>query len=506
MTISGSYWNEWVLLELVNVLFTNRLPFFLLNVALIYGGVITFNVYFSDFKIATNIKYLYTYKMRIIIAGAGEVGTHLAKMLARENIDITLMDEDEYKMRDLEANYDLLARVGLPTSINDLTENGVKDVDLFIAVTPSESVNMTACMLASNLGAKRTLARIDNYEYLLPKNKEFFQKLGVDNLIYPEMLAAKEIVESLKTNWLRQNLSFCNDALILLGIKVRENAIIVNKKFSTGFFDHGKFRVVAIDRKNVTVIPKGSDVILPNDIVYFICTPHNLEFVKEQAGKIEYQIKNVMVMGGSRIAQKTIQYLPSNIKTKILERDREKSYALADRLKDSLIINCDGRNIEILKEEGIQEMDAFVAVTGNSEANILACLAAKRLGVKKTIAEVENIDYILLAESMDIGTVINKKVIAASYIYQLTLDADVLNVRNLTSADAQVVEFVAKTGSRITRAQIKNLNLPENVNIGGIVRDGIGSIVNGNTVVMPNDHVIVFSVSSAIRKIEKFFN
>ena len=444
--------------------------------------------------------------MKIIIAGAGEVGTHLAKLLARENFDILLLDEDPLKLKDLESSYDLLTNTGSPTSINDLKEAGIDQADLFIAVTPSESVNMTACMLATNLGAKHTLARIDNYEYLLPKNKEFFEKLGVQHLIYPEMLAAKEIVESLSTSWLRQNLSFCNDALILLGIKVRSNAVIVNKQFSTGFFDHGKYRVVSIKRNNKTIIPIGSDQILENDIVYFITTHENLKFVREQAGKEDFPIRNIMIMGGSRIAQKTIQYLPTHVHAKILERDKEKSYSLAEKLGNSMIINCDGRNIEILKEEGIEDMDAFVAVTANSEANILACMAAKRLGVKKTIAEVENNDYIMLAESMDIGTVINKKMIAASYIYQLTLDADVLNVRSLSSADAEVVEFVAKPGSKITRSKIKDLRLPDQVNIGGFVRNGVGSIVNGNTVIMPHDHVIVFCVSSAIRKMENYFN
>ncbi|MBP6634271.1 MAG: Trk system potassium transporter TrkA [Paludibacter sp.] len=444
--------------------------------------------------------------MKIIIAGAGEVGTHLAKLLARENFDTILLDEDPAKLKDLEASYDLMTYTGSPTSIGALKEAGVASADLFIGVTPSESVNMTACMLATNLGAKKTLARIDNYEYLQPKNKEFFEKLGVDYLIYPEMLAAREIVESLKTSWLRQNLSFCDNALILLGIKVRENSRIVNHKFSTGFFDHNKYRIVAIKRQNRTIIPLGSDMVLANDIVYFITTPEYLNLVKEEAGKDDYPIKNIMVMGGSRIAQKTIQNLSSNINIKILERDKEKSYDLAEKLDNAMIINCDGRNIELLKEEGIEEMDAFVAVTANSEANILACLTAKRLGVKKSVAEVENNDYIMLAESMDIGTVINKKMIAASYIYQLTLDADVLNVRSLSSADAEVVEFVAKPGSKITRSKIMDLRLPDQVNIGGFVRNGVGNIVNGNTIIMPNDHVIVFCVSSAIRKMETFFN
>ena len=444
--------------------------------------------------------------MKIIIAGAGEVGRHLAKMLSSENQDIVLMDNDENRIKDLDGNYDLLTKVGSPTSIKDLEEAGVAEADLFIAVTPEESINMTACMLANNLGAHKTLARIDNSEYSQPKNKDFFEKLGVAHLIYPEMLAAHEIAASLKTSWLRQRTSFCNEALTLLVIKVRENSVIINRTFSTGYFNHKQYRIVAIKRNNHTIIPAGSDMVLAGDIVYFITTNEHLEFVREQAGKIDFPIRNVMIMGGSRIAQKTIQILPSQANVKILERNREKSFSLAEKLNNTLIINCDGRNIELLKEEGIQDMDAFVAVTANSEANILACLAAKRLGVKKTVAEVENIDYIMLAESMDIGTVINKKMIAASYIYQLTLDADVLNVRNLTATDAEVVEFIAKPGAKITKSKIKDLRLPEQVNIGGYVRDGIGYIVDGNTVIIPNDHVIVFCVSSAIRKMERFFN
>jgi len=444
--------------------------------------------------------------MKIIIAGAGEVGRHLAKMLSSENQDIVLMDNDENRIKDLDGNYDLLTKVGSPTSIKDLEEAGVAEADLFIAVTPEESINMTACMLANNLGAHKTLARIDNSEYSQPKNKDFFEKLGVAHLIYPEMLAAHEIAASLKTSWLRQRTSFCDEALTLLVIKVRENSVIINRTFSTGYFNHKQYRIVAIKRNNHTIIPAGSDMVLAGDIVYFITTNEHLEFVREQAGKIDFPIRNVMIMGGSRIAQKTIQILPPQVNVKILERDREKSFSLAEKLNNTLIINCDGRNIELLKEEGIQDMDAFVAVTANSEANILACLAAKRLGVKKTVAEVENIDYIMLAESMDIGTVINKKMIAASYIYQLTLDADVLNVRNLTATDAEVVEFIAKPGAKITKSKIKDLRLPEQVNIGGYVRDGIGYIVDGNTVIIPNDHVIVFCVSSAIRKMERFFN
>ncbi len=443
--------------------------------------------------------------MKIIIVGAGEVGKHLAKRLLRENVSISILDENPDNMRPLEA-YDLLIHQGSPTSIYDLKEIGSASADLFIAVTPHESVNMTACMIATNLGAKRTLARIDNNEYLLPKNKEFFKKLGVDYLIYPEVLAAKEIVESLKMSWMRQYLSFCNEALILLGVKVRSNAQILDKKFMTGFFNHSRYRVVAIKRDSQTIIPMGPDEIKANDIVYFITTKENLNFVRDHAGKTSSPIKNIMIMGGSRIAQKIAQFLPNEIGVKILEKDRECCYALSEKLDNALIINGDARNIDDLREEGIEDIDAFVAVSPNSEENILACSVAKRLGVERTIAEVENLDYIMLAENMDIGMVINKKMIAAGYIHQITLDAEVLDVRILTAADTEVIEFVAKEKSKITRDMVKNLRLPPKVNIGGIVRDGKGSIVDGNTRILPGDHVIVFCEASSVRKMESLFN
>ena len=269
--------------------------------------------------------------MKIIIVGAGEVGRHVAKMLSNENHEILIMDSDEEHLQDLDSNYDMLTHQGSPTSIKDLMLCGVKDCDLFIAVTPEESININSGILASQLGAKKILARINNYEYLLPKNKEIFKALGIDILVYPEMLAASEIVQSLRRNWIREYRTFCNEALILVCIKVRNNACIINKQFKSGFFNHEKYRIVAIKRHNETIIPGGNDEILANDLVYFICAKTNLEFVKEDAGKTYFDIKNIIIMGGSSIALKTVQYLPSHINVKIIESDKNKCYELADR-------------------------------------------------------------------------------------------------------------------------------------------------------------------------------
>lgn len=446
--------------------------------------------------------------MKIIIAGAGAVGTHLAKLLSREKQNITLMDEDEERLSALSSNFDLMTIAASPTSIRGLEEVGTKDADLFIAVTPDESRNTTACLLASNLGAKKTVARIDNYEYLLPRNKDFFHKLGVDSLIYPEMLAAKEIVSSIRMSWVRQWWEFYGGALILIGTKMREKAEILDVPLYKLGGPNLPYHIVAIKRGNETLIPRGDDSIHLNDIVYFTTTRKYLPYVRKITGKEDYvDVRNVMIMGGSRIAVRTAQYVPDYMQVKIVDNDLNRCNRLTELLDDkTMIINGDGRDMDLLVEEGLKNTDAFVALTGNSETNILACLAAKRMGVSKTVAEVENIDYIGMAESLDIGSVINKKMITASHIYQMMLDADVSNVKCLTFANADVAEFTVKADSLITKHPVKDLGLPKGMTIGGLIRNGEGVVVMGDTLIQPGDHVVVFCLSMMIKKIEKFFN
>jgi len=443
--------------------------------------------------------------MRILIAGAGEVGTHLAKLLSRENMEISLMDENQEKLGDLEANYDMITRVGNPTSIHDLKDLGVKGCDLFISVTPHETENMTACLIAKQLGAKRTLARIDNYEYLLPENKAFFESMGLHHLIYPEVLASNEIQEALKNPWMRYHLSLCKGALEFCVVKVREEAPIVGHTFESGFFKHNRYRVVAIKRGMETIIPKGDDAVKVGDMVYAVCLKEDMEFLREQTGKVNRDIHNIIFYGGTKMAQKAAQNLPSNLNIKILEADRDQCEYLSQKLSNVLIINTDGSKMENLIEEGIEDTDAFIAVTESSEANIFACLAAKRFGVHKTIADVENIDYIPMAEGLDVGAVLNKKTTAASYIYQMLLNATVLNVHNLASADAEIVEFMATQDCRATCGKVKTLDLPEGATIGGIVRAGEGILVNGDTKILPGDQVVVLSKNDVVRKLEKYF-
>lgn len=446
--------------------------------------------------------------MKIIIAGAGAVGTHLAKLLSNEKEDIILLDENEESLNMLSSNYDLMTVVGSPTSIRGLKEADVKNADLFIAVTPDESRNMTACMLATNLGAVKTVARIDNYEYLLPKNMEFFKNLGVDSLIYPEMLAAKEIVSSIRISWVKQWWEFCGGALILIGVQIEDNAELMNISLSELSDKDTPFHIVAIKRKNETIIPNGKDVIIPGDVVYFTTTKKYIPFIRKITGKEQFpDVQNVIIMGGSRIAARTAQYAPDYINIKIIEKDINRCNKLLEVLDNRvMLLNGDGRDMDLLIDEGIKNTQAFVAITGNSENNILACLSAKRLGVAKTIAEVENIDYINMAESLGIDAVINKKMISASHIYRMMLESDVSNVKSLTFANADVAEFIVKSDAKITKRKVKDLGFPKGFALGGLIREGKGHLINGDSQILEGDHVVVFCLNTMIKKIEKFFN
>lgn len=445
--------------------------------------------------------------MKIIIAGAGDVGTHLAKMLAGEKQDIILMDTDEEKLRQLEENFDLMTVNASSLSISGLKEAEVSGADLFIGVTPEESRNMTSCLLAHSLGVKKTVARIDNAEYLQPKHQEFFSKIGINSLIYPEMLAAREITDAIKMSWIRQWWEVDGGELVLIGVKVRKTATILDIPLHQLDTKSTPYHIVAIKRGMHTIIPRGDDCLREYDLVYFMTMKKYIPYIRQIAGKENYKdVRNVIIMGGSRIAARTAMMAPEYMKVKIIEKDIERCHRLTELLDDRImIINGDGRDMDLLMEEGLENTEAFIALTGSSETNILACLAAKRMGVSKTVAEVENMAYISMAESMDIGTIINKKMIAASHIYQMMLDADVTNVKCLTVANADVAEFIVKEGSKITKHLVKDCGLPKGVNIGGVIRKKIGSLVTGNTQLQAGDHVVVFCTGMTMQKIEKFF-
>ncbi len=446
--------------------------------------------------------------MKIIIAGAYAIGTHLAKLLSRNDQDTVLIDEDEERLASISSDYDLMTFHASPTSIDALKDAGIAQADLFIAVTLDESTNLISCVMAKQLGAKSTVAKVDKYEYLDDKKLSFFEKMGITAIINPEDLSAHEIANGLRMSWVRQRWDVLDGTLVMLGIKMRQTSEILGQPLKDLCKPETPYHVVAIKRGDETIIPRGDDTLQLYDLVYFITTRTYIPYIRKIVGKEHYaDVKNVMVMGGGATAVRTTELIPEYMNCKIIEKSEERCVELNDLVDTGrvMVINGDGRDVQLLMEEGIKSTQAFVALTPNTETNILACLTAKRLGVRKTVAMVENLDYVNMAESLDIGTIVNKKALAASNIYQMTLDADVTNIRFLMSANADVAEFTAQQGSLVTKKKVYELKLPQGATIGGLVRNGEGQLVNGNTQIEPGDIVAVFSHGISMSKIEKFF-
>lgn len=443
--------------------------------------------------------------MKIVIVGAGEVGTHLARLLSRENHDITLIDLNGDRLAQIDATCNLLTLRGSPISFDIHREARVDKCDLFIAVTPEETTNVVACSMAKSLGAKKTVARIDNYGFMRQDNAPFFHEMGIDVMIYPEYFAAKEMLKSLQHNWVRSWFELHDGELIVVGVKIPESAPLANTQLKN-LSNITNFHIAAIKRYNETIIPRGNDYILPGDIIYATTTLDGVTELREMCGRTKVHIKNVMIMGGSHIAVRLVDLAGEEYNFTIIELDRNRCTRLTELCPDADVINADARDIDVLREEGIDETDAFIALTERSETNILTSLIAKECGVHKTIAEVEDLQYISEAENLNIGTTINKKLLASGRIFQMLLNDDADTPKFMAFGDADVAEIEAKAGSKITHAPVKDLSLNRNMTIAGIIRDGKGMLVNGNTQILPGDNVVVFCIAGAIHRLEGLFN
>lgn len=450
--------------------------------------------------------------MKIIIAGAGEVGFHLAKLLSYESQEITLIDPNKHSLLYAETHLDIKVLKGDATSIKILKESKVNTAELFIAVTSSQTTNITACVLAKQLGAQKTIARISNTEFIDNKDEVGFTKFGIDELISPEQLAAKEIELLLNQSVFSDTYEFENGALTMLGLNLTETAQIVGKtvKEAALMIPDVHFFPIAIQRygSHLTIIPRGDTVLTKGDHVVFITSKGGDEELCKLAGLYKTEIRNVMILGGGRIGRKTTKSLTKNknrFNVKIVESNKERAFELADRLPEALIISGDGRNVELLEEENISEMDAFISVTGNSETNIISSLVAKNRGVKKTIALVENMDYFELSHSIGIDTLINKKLLAANSIFRYIRKGEVVAMTKLSSMDAELLEFIVKPKSKICNKVIKKVNFPITAIIGGVIRNGEGMLALGDFEIIAGDRVVVCCLPTSIKKVESFF-
>ena len=446
--------------------------------------------------------------MKIVISGVGEMGSHLARMLSGSGHEITVIDSDQKLLNEVDNLADLITIEGDTTTFAVLRKAGVRRCDLFIAVNHDENQNILAAMMAKQLGAKKSIARIDNNEYLEPNNKEMFIAMGIDYLFYPEQVAAKEVANLLGYTTTSDYVDFSGGLLSLVVFRLEPTSPLIGRKLLDLAVDGSiaEFRVVAITRGLQTIIPRGQDEFFEGDMVYIIARKDVVKGVSELSGQKSVEVKSLMILGGSRIGVSVAEELQEQMDVKMVEYNGEKAYRLAERLDKTLIIHEDGRKLDAMLEEGLASTDAFLAVTGRSETNILAAMQAKRMGVKRVIAEVENLNYISLAESVGIDTIINKKRVTASNIFRFTMSTDVQAIRCLTGSEAEVLEFIVKPNSPATKSKIKDLRLPHDVIVGGIVRGDKVFIAVGDTTIQAYDRVVVFSMPGSIGKVGEYFN
>ena len=451
--------------------------------------------------------------MKIIIAGAGEVGSHLAKMLSNEANDITVIDQVPERLEALSANADVVTVEGNPSAIEVLQKAGAEQADLFIAVNPSASqdVNIVSAMLAKKLGSKKVTARINNEEYLSYENRYLFTEMGIDLMFYPEKIAAGEIAELLKRTASSESMDFARGKLQIGVFKLDEDSPLIGMnmaEFSAVAAEDGlKFRVVAIARGDKTIIPKFDTKFKYHDLVFIVSKREGMDMLMTYIGKRNIEVNSVMILGGSPTGEILARQMAKQIESvKLIEMNREKCLELSDKLPNNVVVvNGDGRNSDMLLEESIKEYDAFVAVTNNSETNILASVAAKSLGVARTIAEVENIEYIRLAESMGVDAVINKKLITAGRIFKFTLSDKVRFIKYMSGTNAEVLEYIVSPDTAITKKPLKDMNFPKNAIIGGIIRGNESYIAVGDTHIQAYDRVAVFALPETVKEVDKFF-
>ncbi len=448
--------------------------------------------------------------MKILIAGAGEVGFHLAKLLSYESQDITLIDSNKESLAYADSHLDIRVLKGDATSIAVLMDAQVEDSDLVIGVTSSETTNITLCIIAKQLGCKRTIARISNTEFIENKEKVKFFELGIDELISPEELAAAEIRLLLNQSAFNDTYEFEQGLLIMVGVSLPKTAPFVGKsvKEAAKIFPELHFMPIAMQRRGTqfTLIPRGDTVFKEEDQVYFITDRKGVDELYKLTGKKKEEIRNVMILGGSKVGYKTARDLSEDdFNVKLVEKDKNKAFEIADAMPNVLVINGDCRNVELLEEESLEAMDAFIAVTGNSETNIMSCLVAKSKNIKKTIAMVENMDYFQLSQSIGIDTLINKKLLAANNIFRYVRRGEVVALTRLNNLNAEILEFIVKPTSRVNGQMIKDLDFPRTAIIGGVIREGAGIIALGNFKIVHGDRVVVCCLPSSISRIEKLF-
>ena len=448
--------------------------------------------------------------MKIIIIGAGEIGYDLASVLSKEKHDVIVVDRDKACLDKVSENLDVLCFEGNATSAEDLVDSGVQDADIMIAVTSIDEVNMIASLMSKRLGAEMVIARVRSDELSRPNAPLKSTELGIDVLIHPEQSAAQEIVRLIKRASASDLINLADGKMQLIGLRINKNSPLAGKLISEYADDHPEitFRVAAIARKGLTIIPSGTLRIQPRDQLFILAKTDDIPAIIETTGKPEKEISRIMIAGGTAIGAMIARILCQEEKKwniKLIEPDYDTAVELAQELKDVLVLNGNPNDPDLLATEGITDTDAFISVTDDEESNIISCLMAKHLEVQKTVALVSKSDYIPLSQTIGLDAAVNKKSAASNEIHRHVRSGKVISVAALQGIKAEVIELQAAPKSKVTKKPIYKINFPQGCVIGGILRNDTAEIATGQSQIKPNDRVIIFCLPEAIDKVTSLF-
>jgi len=450
--------------------------------------------------------------LNIVIIGAGEIGYDLASVLSKEKHDVIVLDREKTCLSKVSESLDVLTKEGNATSAQDLVNAGVKEAEIVIAVTSIDEVNMIASMMSKRLGAKTVIARVRSDE-LSQKNAPLKPTdLGIDVLIHPELSAAQEIVQLVKRTAASDIINMADDKMQLIGIRLDKNSPIIGKSLIeyAKEFSSITFRVVAIGRRGLTIMPSGAIKLQAYDQIFVLAKTIDIPAVVATTGKKETRINRIMIAGGTPIGAMIARMLCGDEErdwsVKLIEPDYEVAEELAKELKNALILHGNPTDPDLLATEGISDVDAFIGVTEDEESNIISCLMAKHLEVRKTVALVSKSDYIPLSHTIGLDAAVNKKLAASNEIHRYVRHGRVISVTSLQGIKAEVIELQATRTSKIIEKEIQNLKIPQGCVIGGILREGSVEIATGTSVIKAGDRVMIFCLPEAVDKITRLFN
>lgn len=443
--------------------------------------------------------------MKVIVAGDGETGTHIARSLSVENQDIVLMGHNGAHLSELDAACNFITFEGSPLSRRNLLQCGADSADLFVAVTPDESVNLLACQIAKDCGTRRCVARVDSREFDSVADMIMLKRSGVDHTIHPEMLAAEEIRQFIDHNWVCDWIDIHNGALKVLGVRMRADGTLCGRQLKEIPNTPRLFHVAAIRRGDGIILPRGEDRLMEGDTIYFSVLPENYEVIPPLCGQRSSSIHRIMITGAGRVTENVIELLPRKYNITVIDPDRQRCNVIASRFPHVVAVNAQANDITALREEGMEKCDMFVALTGSSEKNILSCMVAREHGVSKTVSRIEELQYMPEAESLSIDKIINKKLLNTGKILSALLDSNVLAAQCMSLGFVEIADLVAGAGSAITSGPVASLGLSREFTVGGIIRDGRGMLVEGRTEIREGDHVVVFYTPGSLNKVNRYF-